>query len=858
MAQGKFILTAQDKTKTGVNSAKNNLKELSEVANGLGINLGKLTQVGVVTAALAGLAKGASECVNAFLKTENTYLALKSTLGDTKSYNNAITSINNLAKTTTTTRDSIAKLYTELAQLGKGEDEINKILEASISLANVTGKDLNSAMELLLSTYQGSAGELTKYLPMVAELTAEELKLGKALDVVNENLGETGKKVAIQSYTQSIKNIKDDLQGIGESLGSLLVNSLGSAFTYIEEFLSHIDTELKKVASRSQFTQQYPEQAKAFNQMQTRGYTASYALEGKVNSVSDAVAIMQMAETLDLNSFKERKIYYDILDYIKKIYPNIEELVAQAEKSNYNKFNGTYSTSTQTTSDFVKVSQEILTGITADLDSAMENISTDSYEAIVQGSEDLTKVMEKWAGAMTNMSAEEKQSALTYYADMRAVLQNLANELKQKAYEVANSLLSSSASSYLTDSQYAEYLKYVEEGFKESLNKAIADLNKTGQGDSTEAQYLRQIVTNLNAGLDKSIPTNIKAILSANTKYYDEESKKAYEISTLESTISSNKTLLEEGFKQLALGNGKLEDLQYLAKIVDGQEKELEELKKSSTSTSTSSLSFDDIGSTFASAFEGVAAGADNAILGDLTSGFNDLFDALGPVVDILLSSDPLMALLMELIGQLCTSLAPFIEQVMAPLNDVLTSVVQVLTDLIVPILEPLKGVMGAIGAILKAVLLPTLQLLAPIMQIIVAILDVLKPLLEVLAVAFGYVGTVIDLIATSLQWVIAKVINWFASWVPWVNAVEEPEAPSWDKSYNKIMGSTMYDFNQGYSGFSDDTSTNTSVNTAKYQGASTFYFNIYQQAPVVGEGGMQEFAIMLKKEFAELAYIGA
>jgi hypothetical protein len=51
--------------------------------------------------------------------------------------------------------------------------------------------------------------------------------------------------------------------------------------------------------------------------------------------------------------------------------------------------------------------------------------------------------------------------------------------------------------------------------------------------------------------------------------------------------------------------------------------------------------------------------------------------------------------------------------------------------------------------------------------------------------------------------------------------------------------------------------STGTAVSSASYQGATQVTINIYQEAPVVGEGGMRAFAKMIKTEFDELEYYG-
>ena len=59
----------------------------------------------------------------------------------------------------------------------------------------------------------------------------------------------------------------------------------------------------------------------------------------------------------------------------------------------------------------------------------------------------------------------------------------------------------------------------------------------------------------------------------------------------------------------------------------------------------------------------------------------------------------------------------------------------------------------------------------------------------------------------------------------------------------------------QGLGGNVLDTSTATAVQNATYTGAMSVTINIFQQAPVVGEGGMMEFAQMIRTQFENLAY---
>ena len=874
MATGKIILKAQDQTKSGVNSAKQNLKELNEVAGALGINLGKLTQVGMVTAAIAGLTKGAKECVNAFLRTETTYLSLKASLGNSQSYDKAISSISRLSKATLASQEDVAKLYTELVQLGKGEDDINKILEASINLSNVTGKDLNGAMELLLGTFQGSAGELTKYLPNIAKLTKEELSLGGAVEYVNQNLGKTGALVASQSYSQSIKNIKDDVNSIATSLGSVLLDQIEPVFDYVEDWLSHIDTELKKLASRATLAKENPSIAKAFNSMQTRNISAPLAFAGTVNSKDDALYAMRLAETLDKNSKKESAIYEAVLAYVKKLYPDIEEYFAEYKKYEKSRpvFTSNSSSSSSSTSSSVSYDESI-TAPTVDITTSVKSILSsysqyltpyysNQYE-ILKAQEALAEHQKVYADAVKELSegiGDEQYVQLL--KELIAVEEDSLETLKKPKADNSNAISAiKSYSSYLSSSSQSMFSALYDNGNSSAISAIESVISELPSTDIMLIRYLEEIKANLTKGLDPSISSNVKSLLSANTRYFNDEETRQFEILKKQDELKKSEELYADALKQLSLGNLDKETVNLLKALVEGQKQELDQMKKGGGTASSNSLDLSSMSDAFSEVFS--SENADLAVLSDFTAGLNDILEAMGPIGSILLSSNPLLALLMEIVSEMCTNLAPFIEQVVKPLNDTISVIAKLLSDAIVPVLEPIKGIVGAIAAILQSVLLPILNIFTPLLKIIVGVLTIFKPILEFVVNAFVYVGTVIDLVASAIEWAIGSFLNWLADlhifgWHPFGDlGGHDVTAPSWDASYNKIKGNATSIFEEGYSGF-EDTSTSTSVSTASYQGASTFYFNIYQQAPVVGDGGMKEFAKMIKTEFAELAYLGA
>ena len=53
------------------------------------------------------------------------------------------------------------------------------------------------------------------------------------------------------------------------------------------------------------------------------------------------------------------------------------------------------------------------------------------------------------------------------------------------------------------------------------------------------------------------------------------------------------------------------------------------------------------------------------------------------------------------------------------------------------------------------------------------------------------------------------------------------------------------------------DSATETAISSASYRGATQVTINIYAEGPFVGDGGMREFARMIRDEFDALSYYG-
>ena len=240
------------------------------------------------------------------------------------------------------------------------------------------------------------------------------------------------------------------------------------------------------------------------------------------------------------------------------------------------------------------------------------------------------------------------------------------------------------------------------------------------------------------------------------------------------------------------------------------------------------------------------------------------------PVLDAL---NPIMETLMYAINLVSNSigsvLLPFFEA-FATTFDVLSPIM----DTVMQAAKTISGFLQSFAAVFSSVLAPVMNLLVmilkislyPVLSIISGVLEALSPVLKVFAKIFITVTGTIEYVVTVLQHWVAVVCNWLADldifgWQPFAGLrMDDPGSPGKYSSYIKDKWSEVdnaFENPQSITGTSTNASTTTAVSSASYQGATQVTINIYQEAPVVGDGGMRRFAQMIRDEFEVLDFYG-
>lgn len=256
-------------------------------------------------------------------------------------------------------------------------------------------------------------------------------------------------------------------------------------------------------------------------------------------------------------------------------------------------------------------------------------------------------------------------------------------------------------------------------------------------------------------------------------------------------------------------------------------------------------------------------------ITSSLASSFSALFSALGPVIDAVSSGAWWMMALVEIVEGFVNVMAPAINTVLQPLKDALQGIGAMLAGLFLPILDSLYPILQMIGALITNLVAPAFQILSPIVELVALVLDALAPVI-------AFVGKVFTALMAPIQYV-ADLFSWLGKWISYLGscigvAVYNISHPLKMKSMPSSPGGFSSDAFTGLEerlaswdtyaagtgmAVTDSVSTGTAISSAGYQGATQVTINIYQQSPVVGDGGMRQFAQMIRREFEGLDYYG-
>ena len=173
---------------------------------------------------------------------------------------------------------------------------------------------------------------------------------------------------------------------------------------------------------------------------------------------------------------------------------------------------------------------------------------------------------------------------------------------------------------------------------------------------------------------------------------------------------------------------------------------------------------------------------------------------------------------------------------------------------------ESFISVINEIGAALKPVISLIATAIRPILDQLRNTLKFIEPVIKVISKVLVSFTGVIEYIGQVLTHWVATFLNWLAGlnlfgWKPFEGLrITDPGAPG---NFSEFMDKRYSSIESAGESATMGTSSQLAVSSASYRGATSVTINIYQEGPLVGDGGMRQFAQMIREEFDALNYYG-
>lgn len=218
--------------------------------------------------------------------------------------------------TTTINDEHIQSLLSLSLTYAKTTDQAKEITSAAIELSAALGVDLETATKQLGQSLDGTAGRLGELVPQLKTLTAEQLKSGEALRVVQERFGGSA-QAQTQTYTGSITQLKNAFGEVTEQLGLFIVQQplLTSAIKSSTKFFQDITQSLDDFKNSGKQT--------------AEGFSADIRLtENRIKSLRDQLDALSKAgfNSQNLFDFTSKQAELD------KLTNRVKQLDDQNEK----------------------------------------------------------------------------------------------------------------------------------------------------------------------------------------------------------------------------------------------------------------------------------------------------------------------------------------------------------------------------------------------------------------------------------------------------------------------------------------------------------------------------------------------
>lgn len=247
----------------GVNKAqkasKNLSKSVSSMVQGLGKNglVGALGAVGLAGAglsvtlgAIVKVAKKVSqtidECSEAYRKQYQAEVALATAVNNNPYVDGTATKrlkdfASEMQRVSDVGDEELLPMMAQLIATGRTEEETMQIMSVALDMSASGAMSLDTAITQLNATLNGNVGRLGQQNSELKDLTEEELKQGKAVEI----LGAKYKGLA-QTTADSQKQLKNAIGDLKENLGKVFETALAPMRRYFTEVITNLNNSIQK------------------------------------------------------------------------------------------------------------------------------------------------------------------------------------------------------------------------------------------------------------------------------------------------------------------------------------------------------------------------------------------------------------------------------------------------------------------------------------------------------------------------------------------------------------------------------------------------------------------------------------
>lgn len=162
--------------------------------------------------------------LNAFIEAERGEKLLLNALGKNEAAFKRLTeAAKKYQATTVYDDDTIIAAQTFLATQGRTEEQINKVIKAATNLSAVTGDSLQSSVEKLDATYEGSIGRFGKLDSRLKSLTLTQLENGVAVDMLAEKYAGFA-EAELETTAGKLRRLENAWGEVKETVGAAIVD----------------------------------------------------------------------------------------------------------------------------------------------------------------------------------------------------------------------------------------------------------------------------------------------------------------------------------------------------------------------------------------------------------------------------------------------------------------------------------------------------------------------------------------------------------------------------------------------------------------------------------------------------------